>query len=61
MALVRHPATPLSTVLALLPMIPASDLKELAAIGSLSESLRGYLRREVERRLARGVSKDRQS
>jgi hypothetical protein len=61
MALVRHPATPLSAVLAFLPMIPASDLKELAAIGSLPESLRGYLRREVERRLARGVLKDKQA
>lgn len=58
MALVRHPATPLSIVLAFLPMIPVPNLKELAAIGSLSESLRGYLRREVERRLSGGAPKN---
>ncbi len=52
MALVRHPAAPLATVLAFLPVLTASDLKELTAAGTLSENLRGYLRREVQRRLA---------
>lgn len=52
MALVRHPAAPLATVLSFLPVLTASDLKELTAAGSLSENLRSYIRREVEHRLA---------
>jgi hypothetical protein len=52
MALVRNPAAPLATVLSFLPVLTASDLKELTAAGSLSENLRSYIRREVEHRLA---------
>ncbi len=52
MALVRHPSAPLATVLSLLPMLTAPDLRELAAARTLSESLRGYIRREAEQRLA---------
>lgn len=54
MALVRHPATPLATVLGFLPTIPVSDLRELAAASSLPARVRGYIRREVEHRLAHG-------
>ncbi len=57
MALVRHPAAPLATVLSFLPVLTASDLKELTATGTLSENLRGYIRREVEHRLATDVSR----
>lgn len=52
MALVRHPAAPLATVLSFLPMLTVSDLKELTAARTLSGNLRGYIRREVEHRLA---------
>ncbi len=57
MALVRHPAAPLATVLSFLPLLTASDLKELTAAGTLSENLRGYIHREVEHRVAADVSR----
>jgi len=49
-ALVRHPASSLSTVLAYLPNLTVSDLRELTAPGIVSESLRKYLEAEVLRR-----------
>ncbi len=51
LALVRHPSSPLATILAYLPELTVSDLRELAAPGIVSESLRKYLLAEVQRRL----------
>jgi hypothetical protein len=50
LALVRHPASTLSTVLSYLPELTVSDLRELAAPGIVSESLRKYLQAEIQRR-----------
>jgi hypothetical protein len=51
LALVRHPSSPLATVLAYLPELTVSDLRELAAPGIVPASLRKYLQAEVQRRL----------
>ena len=51
LALVRHPLSPLATVLAFLPELTVSDLRELAAPGIVAESLRKYLQAEVQRRI----------
>jgi predicted regulator of amino acid metabolism with ACT domain len=51
LALVRHPLSPLATVLAYLPELTVSDLRELASPGIVSESLRKYLQAEVQRRI----------
>jgi hypothetical protein len=51
LALVRHPSSPLATVLGYLPELTVSDLRELAAPGIVSESLRRYLLAEVQRRM----------
>jgi hypothetical protein len=51
LALVRHPFTPLASVLSYLPELTVSDLRELAAPGIVPESLRKYLQAEVQRRL----------
>jgi hypothetical protein len=51
LALVRHPSTPLASVLSYLPELTVSDLRELAAPGIVPESLRKYLQAEVQRRL----------
>jgi hypothetical protein len=53
LALVRHPSSPLATVLAYLPEITVSDLRELASPGIVSEGLRKYLQAEVHRRTHR--------
>jgi hypothetical protein len=57
LALVRNPAAPLATVLAYLPELTVSDLKELAAPGIVPENLRKYLQVEVQRRLRAGQRK----
>jgi hypothetical protein len=54
LALVRHPLSPLATVLAYLPELTVSDLRELASPGIVSESLRKYLQTEVQRRIRAG-------
>jgi hypothetical protein len=54
LALVRHPSSTLSTILAYLPELTVSDLRELAAPGIVSESLRKYLLAEIEQRVRRG-------
>jgi hypothetical protein len=54
LALVRQPATTLSTVLAYLPELTVSDLKELTAPGIVSENFRRYLQAEIQRRLRKG-------
>ncbi|HMD40232.1 MAG TPA: hypothetical protein VKH15_13190 [Candidatus Acidoferrum sp.] len=54
LALVRHPSSPLATILAYLPELTVSDLRELAAPGIVSESLRKYLEAEVQRRVLKG-------
>ncbi len=54
LALVRHPSSPLATILAYLPELTVSDLRELAAPGIVSESLRKYLQAEVRRRARAG-------
>jgi hypothetical protein len=50
LALVRHPASTLSTILSYLPELTVSDLRELASPGIVPESLRKYLLAEIERR-----------
>jgi len=54
LALVRQPATTLSTVLAYLPELTVSDLKELTAPGVVPENFRRYLQAEIQRRLRKG-------
>jgi hypothetical protein len=54
LALVRHPATPLGRVLAFLPDLTLSDLRDLVALGRLQPNLRDYIRREMERRSSAG-------
>ena len=56
LALVRHPAAPLATILSYLPQLTVSDLKELAAPGIVPPALRKYLQAEVQRRLRAGVT-----
>ena len=51
LALVRHPAATLSTILAYLPELTVSDLSELASPGIVTENLRKYLLAEIHRRL----------
>ena len=51
LALVRHPSSPLATILGYLPELTVSDLRELAAPGIVSENLRQYLAAEVQRRM----------
>jgi hypothetical protein len=52
LALVRNPASPLATILAYLPELTVSDLRELAAPGIVAENLRKYLQAEIHRRLS---------
>jgi hypothetical protein len=59
LALVRHPMSPLATVLAYLPELTVSDLRELASPGIVSESLRKYLQAEVQRRIRAGEKSER--
>ena len=54
LALVRHPASTLSTVLGYLPELTLTDLQELAAPGIVPERLRKYLEAEVLRRIRAG-------
>jgi hypothetical protein len=54
LALVRHPASTLSSVLSYLPDLTVSDLRELAAPGMVSESLGKYLQAEIQRRIRAG-------
>jgi hypothetical protein len=58
LALVRHPASTLSTILAYLPELTVSDLRELASPGIVSESLRKYLQAEIQRRTRKPDKKD---
>ena len=51
LALVRHPSSPLASVLGYLPELTVSDLRELASPGIVAESLRKYLQAEVQRRM----------
>lgn len=57
-ALVRQPATTLSTILSYLPELTVSDLNQLVAPGILPENLRHYLQAEIERRRQRPKTKD---
>jgi hypothetical protein len=50
LALIRHPAVTLSTVLSYLPDLTASDLRDLASPGIVSENLRKYLQAEIQLR-----------
>jgi len=54
LALVRHPLSPLATILAYLPELTVSDLRELASPGIVPASLRKYLQAEVQRRIRVG-------
>jgi hypothetical protein len=51
---VRHPSSTLSTILAYLPELTVSDLRELASPGIVSESLRKYLLAEIQQRISKG-------
>src|SRR5258708_6574738 len=51
LALVRHPSTPLASVLSYLPELTVSDLRELPAPCILPQSLPKYLHASVLRRL----------
>jgi hypothetical protein len=51
LALVRNPMSPLATILAYLPELTVSDLRDLASPGIVPENLRKYLQAEVHRRL----------
>jgi hypothetical protein len=53
LALVRHPMSPLATILAYLPELTVSDLRDLASPGIVSENLRKYLLAEVQQRMRR--------
>jgi len=55
LALVRHPSSPLATILAYLPQLTVSDLRDLAAPGIVPQNLRKYLQAEVQRRLRAGA------
>src|SRR5262249_5431051 len=57
-ALIRQPATTLTTILAFLPELTISDLRELVAPGILPENLRHYLQAEIGRRLGRSRAKE---
>jgi hypothetical protein len=61
LALVRHPGSSLSTVLSYLPELTVSDLRELAAPGIVSESLRKYLQSEIQRRIHKSNKRSQQS
>jgi hypothetical protein len=50
LALIRTPGTPLSTILSYLPEINASDLRDLASPGIVSDPLRQRLQAELDRR-----------
>jgi len=52
LALVRHPAAPLATILAFLPELTVADLRELAAPGVVPDNLRKYLESEIARRMS---------
>jgi hypothetical protein len=52
-ALLRQPSTTLKSILAFLPELTVSDLRELAAPGILPENVRNYLQAEIHRRLQR--------
>jgi len=54
LALVRHPSSPLATVLTYLPELTVPDLRELAAPGIVPENLRNYLQAEIQRRMHAG-------
>jgi hypothetical protein len=54
LALVRHPNSTLASILAYLPELAVSDLRELASPGIVSESLRKYLQAEIHRRVHQG-------
>ena len=50
LALIRTPGTTLATILAFLPELNASDLRDLSAPGVVPEPLRKYLQSELDRR-----------
>lgn len=56
-ALIRQPSTTLTTILAFLPELTVSDLRELVAPGILPENLRHYLQAEIQRRAERSKAK----
>jgi hypothetical protein len=58
MALIRQPLTPLGRVLAFLPDLTLRDLEDLAAVKTLSESLREYIRQQIATRARRGRIED---
>ncbi len=55
LALVRHPHSTLTSILAYLRELTVSDLRDLAAPGIVSQSLRKYLQAEIHQRLHKGL------
>src|SRR4029077_8364466 len=55
-ALLRQPSTTLTTILAFLPELTVSDLRELAVPGILPGNLRHYLQAEIKRRLEKSLN-----
>ncbi|HUJ39422.1 MAG TPA: hypothetical protein VLW54_02650 [Candidatus Acidoferrales bacterium] len=53
-ALLRHPLTPLARIMAFLPDIPLSDLRDIMQLTSVRADLRLYLAHEVARRAGKG-------
>ncbi|HYL11287.1 MAG TPA: hypothetical protein VEU31_11150 [Candidatus Acidoferrales bacterium] len=52
LALLRHPATPLAVVLAVLPNLTVGDLKVLSSSEVLPGNLRRYVAHEIEKRMS---------
>jgi hypothetical protein len=50
LAIIRTPGTTLATILAYLPELNASDLRDLSAPGVVAEPVRKYLQAELDRR-----------
>jgi hypothetical protein len=49
-ALVRNPHTPAPVVLAFLPDLTMRDLKDVAGLETVADSVRGYIEKELARR-----------
>jgi hypothetical protein len=56
LALIRHPAAPLTAVLRFLPDVTLRDLRELTAATTMPETMRTYLKKEIARRLEKSAA-----
>jgi hypothetical protein len=55
MALARNPHTPVASVLAILPQLAASDLKEISSLQDLAPHLQKYIESEMKARRAKNA------